>query len=82
VRAVRRAERIVHVEVVAARELFGERGFVLLLLGMEADVLEQDDVAAAKLRNGFAHGRPHRVGQKRHLMLEELSESPRDRSQA
>ena len=45
VRAVRRAERVVHVEVVPARELLRERRIVLLLLRMEAHVLEQDDVA-------------------------------------
>ena len=76
----RGAEGVVHVQVIAARELLRERGIVLLLLLMETDVLEQDDVAPAKLRNRIAHGRPHRVGQERHLLAEELSEAPRDGS--
>jgi hypothetical protein len=41
VRAVRRAERVVDVEVGVGGELLREAGLVLLLLLVEADVLEE-----------------------------------------
>jgi len=37
---VRRSERIVHVHIAQLRELTRERGIVLFLLGMEAQILQ------------------------------------------
>ena len=47
VRAVRRAERIVDVARRRARRALRERRIVLFFFGMEAEVLEQDDVAGS-----------------------------------
>merc|ERR1719182_504386 len=53
VRAVRRAEGVVDEEVGVRRELLGELGDVLLLLLVEARVLEKEDVALAHLANAL-----------------------------
>ena len=47
VRPVRRAERVVHVEIGERGQRGREPGVVLLLFGMEPQVLEQHDAAAA-----------------------------------
>ena len=46
--AVRAAERVVDVDVRQRRELLGEGGIVLLLGGVEAQVLEQEDAAGLR----------------------------------
>ncbi len=51
VRAVRRAEGVVDVEVAERGELFGEPVVVLLLLLVEAQVFEQQHVAVIQLRD-------------------------------
>ena len=60
-RAVRGAERVVDVQVVAARELLRERSVVLLFLRMEPHVLEQDHLAGTQLAHDVPHSRPDRV---------------------
>ena len=60
---MRGAERVVDVEVAQGSQLLAERGVVLLFLGVEAQIFQQQDFA----RSGF-HGRdlgPHAIG--RHL---------------
>ena len=63
VRAVRGAERVVDVEVAQRGEFLGERRIVLLFLGMEAQILEQQDFAGRGL-HGLDFG-PDAIG--RHL---------------
>ena len=61
--AMRGTERVVDVEVAQRGEFLGERGIVLLFLGMEAEVFEQQDFAGLRL-HGFDF-RPDAIG--RHL---------------
>ncbi len=49
--AVRGAEGVVHVHVTELGQLGDEGGVVLLLAGVEAQVLEQDRIAVAQLRD-------------------------------
>ena len=46
--AVRAAERVVHVDVRQPGELLGEGGIVVFLLGVEAQVLEEEDAAGGE----------------------------------
>src|SRR6267378_4992030 len=73
-----RAERVVHVEVEPRRELLGERRIVLFLLGMEADVLEHQDIARVHRADGFLDAWTYRVVEKRNLAFGDLRESLRD----
>jgi hypothetical protein len=57
VRAVRAAERVVHVDVGQRRELLGERGIVLLLGRVKPEVLEQQHAAGGE-RADRRHRRP------------------------
>ena len=63
--AVRAAERVVHVDVRQRGELLGERGIVLFLGGVEAQVLEQEDAAGRERRRppGSAGGPDAVVGE-------------------
>jgi hypothetical protein len=45
---MRGPERVVHIDVGQLRELPRKVAVVLLLLRMEAEILEQDDLAAAR----------------------------------
>ena len=65
--AVRGTERVVDVDVAQGGEFFGEGRVVLLLLGVEAEVLQQQDFAGlgqhrfhfgADAIGGHLHGRP------------------------
>ena len=59
---MRGGERVVHVAVREGGELPGERVVVLLLLGMEPEILEEEDLARperARARGGL---RPDAVG--------------------
>jgi hypothetical protein len=58
VRAVRRAEGVVHVQVAEPRELARERVVVLLLAGKEARVLEQEHAAVGHAPRRLLRARP------------------------
>ena len=49
---MRGAERVVHVHVAVGRERLRERRVVLLLLGVEAEVLEQQHLAGPEPPDG------------------------------
>ena len=55
----------------ARRELLREPGVVLLLLGVEPEVLEEYRLAAAQLGNGRAHFRTDAVRKQRYAFSEE-----------
>jgi len=76
---MRRAERVVHVEVEPGRELLRERGIVLLLFGMEPHVFEHHDIPRLHRADGLLHGRTHRFAEKRDLPFGDLREPLRDR---
>ena len=76
---MRRTERVVHVGVEALGELTGERVIVLFLLGMEPDVLEEDDVARRQRAHRLLHAGPDRIGQERHGASQQLAEPLRHR---
>ena len=58
VRAMRGAERVVHVDVGERGQPLREAGVVLLFLGVEAQVLEQDDAAGGALATARSAGGP------------------------
>ena len=76
---MRGAKGVVHVEIEAGRQLFGERGIVLLLLGMEAHVLEKHDAARSQLRHGSADLGADAIGEQRHLDAKQRREAFGDR---
>jgi hypothetical protein len=59
VRAVRGAERIVHVDLAQRGELLREGGVVLLLLGVVTEVLEEQDLAVVQRRRHLLDLRAH-----------------------
>ena len=65
VRAVRRAEGVVDVDVGERRELPGERGVVRLLARVEAEVLEEEDAARRQRRDGLRRFGADAVGRER-----------------
>jgi len=77
--AMRRAERVVHVEVEAGRKLFRERRIVPLFLWVEADVLEHHDIAGLHLPHGLLDLGTDGVWLERHRPAEELGKAFRDR---
>ena len=72
VRAVRRTECVVHVEVAERRELLGEGGVVLLLLLVEARVLQEKHVAVRELAAELLDLLADAVGRHLHGAPEEL----------
>ena len=86
VRAMRRAERVVHVDVGERRQLLRERRVVLLLLGVEADVLEQHDdrppSPAPAAIGRFGAGSADAVVGEHDRAAEQLRQPRRDRLQA
>ena len=79
VRAVRGAERVVHVEVAQRARTTWRARVVLLLAGKEARVLEQQHVAVGeRLRRG-ERGVGVGLGAERHRLAEQLGEPRRDR---
>ena len=76
--AVRRAERVVDVDVDALGELLGEAGVVLLLFRVEAQVLEQHDAGRA----GGGDCRADAVVGEGDGRAQELGQPRRDRPQA
>ena len=68
-------EGVVDVAVGERRELLGEGVVVGFLLGMEAQVLEEEDLARAEAGRARAHLWPHAVGCERNRALEERLET-------
>jgi hypothetical protein len=77
--AVRGAERLVHVDVAELREVRAERGVVLGLPRLEAQVLEHHDVARARRRDQRLDARPDDRGRERDVGAEQLAQARRDR---
>ena len=72
--AVRGAERVVHVRLAERGQFLAERGIVLLLALVEAQVLHHQHVAVAQ-RGGFRAGVvAHRVGGEHHGLAHKLGE--------
>ena len=80
---MRGTEGIVHVHVAEPGERGGEGVVVLLFLGVEAQVLEQDDLGrAVSLRDRVFSGGADTVARENHFTAEELTEPPRHGLQA
>ena len=71
--AVGRPERVVHVDVGVGRERLRELRVVLLLLRVEAEVLEQQDLARPQPLDGVLGPDAERVAGDRHVPAEELA---------
>ena len=85
VRAVRGAERVVHVAIGELGELLREGGIVLLFLRMKAEVLEQHELSVARavrLRHRAARLAADAVGREEHRPLEEIREAVGHRPEA
>jgi hypothetical protein len=80
--AVRGAERVVDVEVGEVGQRGGELRIVRLLLGVEAEVLEHQQVARTQLLDGHLDSGSERVAGHPHRAAEELAEAVGDRLQA
>jgi hypothetical protein len=80
--AVRGAEGVVHVDLGERGELTGEARLVLLLPGMEAEVLEQHDVPRPHLPHGLLHLVAHAVLGEAHRLPQQLRQLRRHRPQA
>ena len=76
---MRRPERVVDVDVGEAGERLGELGIVGLLPGVEAQVLEEQQVARAQLVDGVLDARAERVAGHPHRAAKELAEPIGDR---
>jgi hypothetical protein len=62
VRPVRRAERIIDVELRQTRQLLGELVVVRFFFGVEAQVLQKQRLAFFQLSGNFLRLRPHTIG--------------------
>ena len=83
VRPVRGPERVIHVEVRQRRELRRERRIVLLLLGVEPQVLEQHHlVVCVRLRHGRARRFADAVGGEDDRAPEQLRQARDHRREA
>ena len=82
VRAMRRAERIVHVDVAQCGQPLREAGIVLLFLGVVAQVLEQHDAAGGRAAHGGLGRGADTVFGERHGATQQLTRSRGDRAQA
>ncbi len=76
---MRRAERVVHIDVAQGRQFPRELGVVLLFLGVEAQVFEQQHFAGRGL-HGF-HFRPDAIGRHLHRAAEQFAQARRHRLQ-
>jgi hypothetical protein len=70
---MRRTEGVVHVNVGERREAAREGGIVLLLLGMEAQVLEQQHFAGRELRGLRLDGAADAIAREPHGACEQLA---------
>ena len=76
------AEGVVDVEVAERGDLLGEGGVALLLLGVEAEVFEQDHVAGLERGAGLGDRRADAIGQEADRFLQQFGEPRRARRQA
>ena len=81
VRAMRRPERVVDVDVGVRRERRREVRVVGLLLGVEAQVLEQEDLARPHPLERVLRAEPERVAGHRHVPAQQLGQALADRPQ-
>ena len=79
VRAVRRAEGVVHVDVGQRRQLRGELGIVALFAGVEAQVLEQQDLARGERVRRLRGLGTDALLDEAHGLAEQLRQPHRDR---
>ena len=75
VRTVRRPERVVDVDVAVGRELLGELRVVLLLLRVEAEVLQEQDLAVAEALDRVLRAHAEGVAGHRDRLAHELAEA-------
>ncbi len=75
VRPVRRPERVVDVDVRVGGEGRGEGRVVLLLLGVEAQVLEEQDLAGSQPLDRVLRADPERVAGDRHVAPQQLGQA-------
>ena len=76
-----RPERVVHEDVGVRRERLGELRVVLLLLRVEAEVLEEDRLARPHPLDGVLGADPERVAGHGHVPPQELAQALADRPQ-
>ncbi len=79
---MRRAERVVDVDVGHVGQGLGEARIVRLLLGVEAQVLEEQQVAGTQLADRDLHSGAQRVAGHAHVATQQLAEPIRDRLEA
>ena len=82
VRPMRGPERVVDVDVGVGREGRGEGRVVRLLLGVEAEVLEHQDLAGSEALDRVLRADPERVAGDRDVPAQELGQALPDRPQA
>ena len=80
-RAMGRAERVVHINVGDLRQLLGKRRVVLLLLVVIADVLQQQHVAGLHRGHGLLDLLADAIVHERHRFAEQVGQFGRDRVQ-
>ncbi len=80
--AVRRPERVVDVDVGVGRELRGELRVVGLFLGVEPEVLEQQQLPRSQALEGILGAEPERVPRHRDVATQQFGEALADGPQA
>lgn len=75
VSAVGRAEGIVHVQVSVGSQLLSEGRHILLLLGVEADVLQESNISFRKASDGAGDSLADAVRDESHLLAQELGQA-------
>src|SRR4029453_13948929 len=76
----RRAECVVDVEIAKFRQRFREFRIVCFFLGLEADVLEQSDIAVLHMRNDFLRHFPNCVVAENDRLMDERMQMFADRA--
>ena len=76
-----RPERVVHVDVAVGGERLGEPGVVLLLLGVEAEVLQEQDLAVAKALDGVLRAHAEGIAGHRDRLAHQLAQALGDRTE-
>ena len=79
---MRRAERVVDIDVAERGEAFREIDVVLFFLGVEAQVLEEDDATGGLAGNGALGWRSDAVFRKTDVPAEQLLQASRYRTKA